>query len=166
MPREADDVPDDELALMVCAELSPTGAAKALAAFGSAGAVRRASVRALGAIASIGHRAVAVHDALKLADPRAERRAMRAAEVRMVVLGDPDYPPQLAMIDDPPLGLWVRGDVGVLQRLAVAIVGARRASSYGIAQAGRFAGFLAEQGLTVVSGGARGVDAQAHRAAL
>lgn len=151
---------------MVCAELSPTGAAKALAALGSPAAVRRASIRDLAAISSIAHRAPLVAEAMTQADPEAERRAMRAAGVRMVVLGDADYPAALAMIDDPPLGLWMRGSMSALGAMAVGIVGARRASAYGIAQAGRFAGYLAEQGFAIVSGGARGVDGQAHRAAL
>jgi DNA processing protein len=99
-------------------------------------------------------------------DPERERRAMRAAGVRLVVLGDTDYPPLLAAIPDPPRALWCRGDLAALGALPVAIVGSRRATSYGVAQAGAFAARLAEFGHAIVSGGARGVDAEAHRAAL
>lgn len=95
-----------------------------------------------------------------------ERSAMRSAGARMVLLGDADYPALLATIPDPPRALWIRGSLDALGALPVAIVGSRKATSYGVAQAGRFAAFLAERGLAVVSGGARGVDAEAHRATL
>lgn len=91
---------------------------------------------------------------------------MKQAGLGMVLLGDVDYPPLLAEIDSPPLGLWVRGSLEATGPAPAAVVGARRATAYGLAQAARFAGALAEQGVPVVSGGARGVDAEAHRAAL
>jgi DNA processing protein len=76
------------------------------------------------------------------------------------------YPRLLADLHDPPALLHVRGDVDVLSQPAVAIVGARSCSAYG-AQVGRsLAGELAAAGLVVVSGLARGIDAEAHRGAL
>lgn len=98
--------------------------------------------------------------------PDEERRRMREAGLRMVLRGDADYPPLLTAIADAPRALWVRGDLAALGALPVAIVGARRATAYGIAQAGRFASHLVGEGVAIVSGGARGIDAEAHRAAL
>lgn len=76
----------------------------------------------------------------------------------------PDFPPLLATLGDPPLGLFVRGTVPVGP--AVALVGARKASAYGREVAEWFGRELARAGVNVVSGMARGVDAAAHRGAL
>ena len=76
---------------------------------------------------------------------------------------DPHYPIALTTIPDPPPVLWVRGNVAALGGPAVAIVGARAASTHGLSVAERIAGDLAACGLTVVSGLARGVDSAAHR---
>jgi DNA processing protein len=91
---------------------------------------------------------------------------MDDAGVGMILWGDPEYPPLLAVSDDPPVALWVRGSPAALHHPGISIVGARRASSYGIAQSARFSEHLAEAGWMIASGAARGVDAQAHRGAL
>jgi DNA processing protein len=77
-----------------------------------------------------------------------------------------DYPAQLKHIPDPPLCLYVRGSLEPADAVAVAVVGSRRCSFYGIEQTRRFASGLASVGFTVVSGLARGIDGHAHRAAL
>lgn len=91
---------------------------------------------------------------------------MRDCGVGIVLWRDDAYPPLLAASADPPMALWVRGSAAALQVPGVAVIGARRASAYGIAQAARFAERLAECGWAIISGAARGIDAQAHRAAL
>lgn len=80
--------------------------------------------------------------------------------------GAPGYPPALLDLADPPAALFVRGDITVLGARAVAIVGARAASAYGLALAERLARDLAALGIVIVSGLARGIDAAAHRGAL
>ena len=76
------------------------------------------------------------------------------------------YPARLAVLPDPPPLLWVHGDPTALAADAVAIVGARAATAYGLGVARSLARGLAEQGLVIVSGLARGIDAEAHRGAL
>jgi DNA processing protein len=78
---------------------------------------------------------------------------------------DPGYPALLRPVPSPP-ALWVRGTLLDEDALAVAVVGARRASPYGLEVAERLATELAARGVTIVSGLARGIDAAAHRGAL
>jgi DNA processing protein len=79
--------------------------------------------------------------------------------------GSAGYPAALVALSPAP-ELWVRGAVTEEDELAVAVVGARRATPYGVEVAERLAGDLAARGVTIVSGFARGVDTAAHRAAL
>jgi DNA processing protein len=87
---------------------------------------------------------------------------------RRLARRDPDYPPLLASIHDPPSQLWVRGqaDLELLSWPAVAVVGARACSAYGRVVARSLGRDLAAAGAVVVSGMARGVDGEAHRGAL
>lgn len=97
---------------------------------------------------------------------RHEMAQARLAGARMIVPGDGTYPPLLAMLPDAPPVLWALGDTGLLAREAVAMVGARNASSLGLRMARRLALGLGAAGRVVVSGLARGIDAEAHEAAL
>jgi len=97
---------------------------------------------------------------------RAELRAAQQVGARMICLGDPLYPSDLAEISDAPPILWAIGDTEILQRPLVAIVGARNASSLGQRMAKGLAADLAGKGFAVVSGMARGVDTAAHTATL
>lgn len=89
-----------------------------------------------------------------------------AASIAALPWTDPSYPVALTTIVDPPPVLWTRGCIRALSAPAVAIVGSRAASPYGLAVAEQLAGDLAASGLVVVSGLARGVDSAAHRGAL
>lgn len=84
----------------------------------------------------------------------------------VIAMGDPAYPALLRAIPDPPPLLWLRGALGAVDDWAVAVVGSRRCSAYGVDQADRIARGLAQRGHTIVSGGARGIDAAAHRSTL
>jgi len=94
------------------------------------------------------------------------RERVAALRDRVLVLGDEAYPPLLREIADPPLTLHFRGDPSLLMRPAVAVVGSRRASPYGVNAASQLARQIAGMGIVIVSGGARGIDAAAHHAAL
>ena len=99
---------------------------------------------------------------------KAEEELATLAKVgaRLVAHGEADYPTALAAIEDAPPVLAVRGHVHLLTKRAVAIVGARNASANGIRFARQLAVDLGREGLVVVSGLARGIDAAAHLGAL
>jgi len=101
-------------------------------------------------------------------DAHAELRRLEALGFRFLARTDPGFPPLLRAIHDPPPGLFLRGeaDGALLARPAVAIVGARACSAYGRQIARTLGRDLAAAGLLVVSGLARGADAEAHRGAL
>lgn len=90
----------------------------------------------------------------------------RSVGATLVLAEEPDYPAQLRMIPAAPRFLFVRGNVIDEDAFAVAIVGARHTTSYGVRAAGQLAGDLGKRGLTIVSGFARGIDSAAHRGAL
>ncbi len=89
-----------------------------------------------------------------------------ALGIRVLPVGDPAYPEGLAALEDAPAVLLVRGCVSALSAPAIAIIGARAATRSGRAHARRIARELAGRGFTIVSGLARGIDAEAHRGAL
>lgn len=92
----------------------------------------------------------------------------RRTGIRVLVPGDPEWPPPLDRLDDPPYCLFVRGepDLATLTERAVAVVGARAATEYGLRVAADLGEGLAARGWMVVSGAAFGIDAAAHRGAL
>lgn len=95
-----------------------------------------------------------------------ELEALEKLGARLIASCEPDYPPLLAALDAPPPILAVRGDIRVLHRPTIAIVGAREGSAAALVFAERLANDLGEAGFTIVSGLARGVDAAAHRGSL
>ena len=84
----------------------------------------------------------------------------------VLTLGDPAYPPQLLQTADPPLLMYVQGDVGRLTQPAVAVVGSRHPTPQGAENARAFGKALSDQGYVVVSGLALGIDGAAHEGAL
>ncbi|NNM27190.1 MAG: DNA-protecting protein DprA [Phycisphaerales bacterium] len=167
MPRAADQVSDATLRLIAASGLGSATLRRLREHLGSDAAVVAASVADLRAVPGVGAAtAPLIRRALDAVDLERERVAMTDAGAEVVQLGDDDYPPLLAAIPSPPATLWCRGSLDAADPLAVAIVGARRATAYGLDHAGRFGSLLAACGVVVVSGGARGVDAMAHRGAL
>jgi DNA processing protein len=137
-----------------------------LTAFGSPEKVLQASAAEIAAVEGVRSTvagAIKSHDYRRAAE--AESAALLRCGASVVTLADADYPPLLKEIPDPPPYLYLHGSLPA-SRTAIAVVGSRRASEYGISIATRLARELAEQGITIVSGLAQGVDAAAHRAAL
>jgi DNA processing protein len=99
-------------------------------------------------------------------DPASELKRLARLGISAVHPGHPSYPRLLSEISGRPPILYVRGELTSVDDVSVAIVGTRRATPYGRQAAERIAAELAQAGITVVSGLARGVDAAAHRAAL
>lgn len=167
MTRTADDIPDATLRLLLAGGAGAVLTARLRKHFGcdeaivAAPASRLAEVQGLAAGA-----AAALRRAIADAEPARERQRITAGGARLIVRGDEDYPALLETIPDPPAALWIRGRLDDSDLLSVAIVGARRCTAYGREQAARLASLLGESGLTIVSGGAAGIDGEAHRGAL
>ncbi|PLW70868.1 DNA-processing protein DprA [Pseudohalioglobus lutimaris] len=102
---------------------------------------------------------------MSVADPDL-RAALDAVDAKALSLPDPRYPALLRTIKDPPQTLYVRGDVELLSKPQLAIVGARRATAMGLKLAEEIAGAATRAGLGVCSGLALGIDGAAHRGAL
>ncbi|MBK7404139.1 MAG: DNA-protecting protein DprA [Phycisphaerales bacterium] len=159
------------LRLTLTPALGPRRIAALTQHFGSPTAALAASPAELRRIRGIGEATAA-----KVARGLRESLDLAAAEVdradhlgvHLLGIGDAGYPVLLAQIPDPPPVLYVLGrlEPATTDRYPVAIVGSRACTAYGIEQAERFAGVLAGSGLTVVSGGARGIDSAAHRGAM
>ena len=154
------------LALGLTPGLGARLAGKLLRVFGSPEAVFAASLTALEACRIPAEAAQAIRSQQPLRV--AEKELARAAETgcRLLTWDDPAYPPLLRGIYDPPPLFYARGDVDLLRRHSIAIVGSRKPSPYGVQMAEKLARELAERNLVIVSGMARGVDASAHRGAL
>ncbi len=101
-----------------------------------------------------------------LAEAEKELAEARRQGIAVLSYSDPAYPPLLQQIADPPLALYVKGDVALLLQDAVAMVGTRRPTAYGSSVTHRLANDLAQRRLVIVSGMARGIDSAAHRGAL
>lgn len=99
-------------------------------------------------------------------DLEGEFEQLEKSNISYIFYNDPAYPEMLRGIFDPPPGLFVRGAMPVADHLAVAIVGSRRPTPYGLAVAEKLASELAQAGVVVVSGMARGIDSSAHRGVL
>ncbi len=137
------------------------------AALGSVEAILKADKATLSSVQGVSSAMVSAilsqRDGL---DPDQEEINAGAIGARLVTPLDAEYPKRLLEIYDPPLALYVQGTIQSRDELGVAIVGSRRTSHYGMETAERLATQLAQSGVTVISGLARGIDTAAHRGAL
>lgn len=155
------------VAFVLSGAVGSTLFARLAEAFRDAGALTRADRAAIAKVRGIGPAAAAaIERALKSDEPERELERCRAQGVRVLAPGEPGFPEALASAADAPLLLYVRGALEARDGQAAAIVGTRRPSGYGLRMARELAGRVARAGVTVVSGLARGIDAEAHRAAL
>lgn len=155
------------VALAMAEGLGPVTVRRLIRAFGSAASALAADAGALARVEGIGPAlASGVVAARTRDDARRELERARRMGISVIPYTDPSYPECLAQIYDPPVLLYARGALLSADRHAIAVVGARRCSQYGLVHAERLAGQIADVGLTVVSGMARGIDTAAHRGAL
>lgn len=156
-----------EVRLSLASHVGPLTRQRLVRHFGSAAAVLRASASELREVEGVGTKICNALRAQATSD-EAERvlDLCRQHDVDILTQASDAYPCELREIPDPPGLLFLRGSLLPSDNLAVAIVGTRHATPYGLEQAERLAGGLARAGLTIVSGLARGIDAAAHRAAL
>ncbi|MCC7408520.1 MAG: DNA-protecting protein DprA [Phycisphaeraceae bacterium] len=162
---------DAMLALSLVPGLGPTRTRRCLDHFGSAATTLAAPAANLAQVQGIGRTAAEsirrAIDELDAADALTkEKSLLDQHHARVILFDDDDYPKLLRHIIDPPMALYVRGHLKETDGLSIALVGARRCTHYGREQAHRLAGLCASAGLTVVSGGAYGIDTASHRGAL
>ena len=166
-----DELPSDPLAaevlLCLIPGVGPRTRKTLLAHFGSAKAVLAAAASDLRGVPGVGPKiSRSIVTARREIDVQAELAECAKHGVQVLVESHAEYPARLREIPDPPGVLFLRGGLIPSDGIAVAIVGTRHATQYGIAQAERLAAGLARAGYTIVSGLARGIDAAAHRGAL
>src|SRR6202158_3794223 len=140
-------------------------AAKLLRQFGSPQEIFRASLTELEACHLPSAPARAIQSKRAHKDAEAELAQVRTLGSRLLNWDEPEYPQRLLEIYDPPPLLYVRGDANALNRHSISMVGTRRPTPYGNQVAERLGHDLAERGLTIVSGMARGIDSSAHQGA-
>lgn len=154
------------LAISLTQGLGPTRGRKLVEHFGTVEAVFHASLTELEStgIPAVSAQSLATGKSAELGREEIARAA--AAGVSLVSLDDPAYPARLKEIYDPPLILYVRGNVEILAQPGIAVVGTRHPTPYGSGMAERLSCDLATQGLVIISGMARGVDTAGHRGAI
>lgn len=147
--------------------LGPSRLKVLLEHFGSPEEVLRANQEKLQGIPNIGKAlSQAIVSSKERIDLKEELELIERNQVRIITLFDETYPENLKEIFDPPILLYVKGELLAEDLACVAIVGSRRTSFYGRQTAERISQDLAQKGITVVSGMARGIDTASHRGAL
>jgi DNA processing protein len=155
------------IALNMFEGIGPVRVRELLSILGSASAILTASreelVQAKGVGMNLAENLLRQVDTM---DVEAEIRRAREAGAEIITRADEGYPEALTHIHDPPMALYVKGTLVPEDRHAIAVVGSRRCTHYGIQVADRLSFQLAKQGYTVISGLARGIDAAAHQGAI
>ncbi len=158
---------DAYIALNLFDGIGPVRVRALLDALGSASAILTAGVEELTEARGVGRTlAESIRSQAGETDPREELRKAKDLGAHIVSFVDDDYPAALKSIHDPPLALYVKGNLLPADQHAIGIVGSRSCTHYGTQVADRLSFQLAKQGYTVVSGLARGIDAAAHLGAI
>jgi DNA processing protein len=164
-PSDAEIV--DTLRLALISGVGPKTRKLLLDRFGSVQAVLEAAPSEIREVYGVGPKLLSkIVRAPASEEIKAEVERCRSQGIDILIESHATYPRMLREIHDPPGVLFLRGQFKPADVLAVAIVGTRHATHYGLRQAERLASGLARAGLTVVSGLARGIDAAAHRGAI
>jgi len=139
---------------------------KLLDYFGKPEDILHAAPGKLMAVSGIGQNIADKIYSLKKEDLDKEFTLAKKYGLKIMTFEDKDYPENLKNIYDPPIVLYVKGELKAEDKFSLGIVGSRRASYYGLNSAEKFAYELSEKGFTIVSGMARGIDTYAHKGAL
>ena len=155
------------IALNMVEHVGPVRVRQLLEHFGEAPAILKASRSQLMQVGGIGEEvANSISSWEKNVDLASELKRIEQYNCKIVIPSDPVYPKLLKEIYDPPIVLYVKGELTDRDRNPVAIVGSRMTTSYGMEVGRKLAYQLAYVGVTVVSGGARGIDTAAHQGAM
>ena len=161
------DVREAMVALNLVEHVGPVRVRQLLEFFGDAPTILRASRQQLLQVRGIGEdTADAIANWEKTTDLAAELKRIADFGCRIVIQTDPEYPELLRQIYDPPIVLYAKGQLLPKDKNAVAMVGSRMTTHYGIEVARKLAYQIAYLGVTVVSGGARGIDSASHQGAI
>lgn len=174
-PAEDEETPADDpeqavlnvLRLNLVPGIGPRTFQLLLERFETPAAILQASVSQLREVPNVGPKlamSIITHGTEQAA--RAELARTLAAGASLLIRGHDGYPAPLDRIPDPPTVLYCQGTLLPVDQLAIGIVGSRHCTEYGRRQANRLAQGLARAGVTVISGLARGIDAEAHKGAL
>lgn len=156
-----------ELRLCLTPGVGPRTRQALLARFGSASGVFAAAPSDVAGVEGVGPKLCrALSAARRDVNVEEELRVCQEHRITPLLHSQPSYPRLLKEIPDPPGVLFVRGEILPTDAVAIAIVGTRHATQYGLGQAQRLAAGLSRAGLAIISGLARGIDAAAHRGAL
>ena len=155
------------IVLNMISGIGPVRGKKLLHAFSSFSNVLKAGVNDLKQIEGITFSlAQNISNWRKSVNLEKELQSIEEISCRILSLGTPEYPEELSTLYGPPLVLYIQGDLPKFKQPAIGIVGARQASYYGIKMTKKIAYQLAYQGITIISGLARGIDTAAHQGAL
>jgi DNA processing protein len=154
------------MALMLTPEMGPTRIAKAIERLGAAERVFEASLTELEGAGMPAQAAQFVFEGKAFSAAEDEAKRVAEAGGSFLTREDAAYPERLLEIYDPPAVLWLRGDATLLARPGIAVVGTRHPSPYGSGMAEMLSRDLANRGLVIISGMARGVDSAAHKGTL
>ena len=155
------------VALNMIEHVGPVRVRQLLEHFGEAPAILRASRQQLLGVRGIGaETAEAIANWEQAVDLAAEMKRIEDFGCHVLTQADEDYPASLREIYDPPVVLYVKGRLTAQDKHGVALVGSRQTTHYGLEVARKFGYQLGYLGVTVVSGGARGIDTAAHQGAL
>lgn len=154
------------LALRLIPGLGTRGANQLLAQWHTPQAIFRASRADLEASGLSGSVAQTIESGCTFDDAIDQQQKMLETGAVLVSFSDPAYPALLKEIFDPPIALFARGRVSLLSAILLGIVGTRRPTNYGVVATQRLAADLAQAGVAITSGMARGIDTAAHHAAL
>ncbi|MFA5362738.1 MAG: DNA-processing protein DprA [Candidatus Omnitrophota bacterium] len=154
------------VSLNMCLDIGSVRLGKLLECFGKPENILKAPRDELTRVSGIGEKIAAGILSIKKERVDREFRLAEKLGLKMIPRGSPDYPRNLTYIPDSPIVLYVKGAIQEEDALAIGVVGSRRASFYGLANAEKISADLCGRGYTVVSGLARGIDTAAHTGAL